>query len=115
MRLKYAILALAAFAIASVTSCVKEKDAPAADNRELVTISVSVPDADTKVAFSEGAQNGLHLAWEEGDCLRVISGNQSERYDILEGFTEHNARFRGPEVSGSTYTYMYPYRQLSQP
>lgn len=108
MRLKYAILALAVFAIASVTSCVKEKDAPAADNRELVTISVSVPDADTKVAFSEGAQNGLHLAWEEGDCLRVISGNQSERYDILEGFTEHNARFRGPEVSGSTYTIIYP-------
>lgn len=105
-RLKYAFLVLALPAFAS--ACVEEKDAPAADTRELVTINVSVPDAATKVGYSEGEQNGLHLAWEEGDCLRVISGGQSECYDILEGFTDHAARFRGPGVSGSTYTVIYP-------
>lgn len=93
----------------ALAGCVKEQPAPDRQ-REFVTINASVPDESlTKVAFSDPDEGeGLALSWEDGDCLRVISGDQSEEYEILEDFEEHVARFRGPEVSGSKYTIIYP-------
>ena len=92
-----------------LAGCVKEQPAPDRQ-REYVTISASVSEEPlTKVAFSDPDEgDGLALSWEDGDCLRIISGSESEEYDILDDFDEHVARFRGPEVSGSKYTIIYP-------
>ena len=92
-----------------LAGCVKEQPAPDRQ-REYVTISASVSEEPlTKVSFSDPDEgDGLALSWEDGDCLRIISGSESEEYDILDDFDEHVARFRGPEVSGSKYTIIYP-------
>ena len=96
-------------AILMLAACVSEK--PAQEIlREMVTISATVPeDPQSKVSFDDdNGSDGLLLSWVAGDCLRVISGSQSERYDILDGFDAHEARFRGPDVEGSSYTILYP-------
>ena len=98
------LLPLAATAL--LAACVKEAPAPERQ-REMVTVTASVPEA-TKVAFEDAADNGLSLSWEDGDCLRIISGSESGRYDILDDFEEHKARFRGPEVTGEKYNILYP-------
>jgi hypothetical protein len=98
------LLTLAATAL--LAACVKEAPAPERQ-REMVTVTASVPEA-TKVAFEDAADNGLSLSWEDGDCLRIISGSESGRYDILDDFEEHKARFRGPEVTGEKYNILYP-------
>ncbi|MBR5041730.1 MAG: phosphodiester glycosidase family protein [Bacteroidales bacterium] len=93
--------------IAVLAGCVKESDP--VSQRPLVTISASIPeDQNTKVAFEEAPDNGLYLSWESDDCIRVISGSASERYDILSDYSTHEARFRGPEVTGDKYTIIYP-------
>lgn len=74
---------------------------------KLVTIHASVPSESTKVALTPDG-NGLHLAWEEGDCLRVISGGSSSRFDIKAGFTDHEADFTGNEVGGTLFDIIYP-------
>ena len=90
------LLPLAAAAV--FAACVKE--APVEERqREMVTITAAVPET-TKVAFDDAADNGLSLAWEDGDCLRIISGTDSGQYDILDDYEEHKARFRGPDVTG---------------
>lgn len=82
-----------------------EIDSPGLSHRNLVTISASVPD--TKVALTPDG-GGLHLAWEDGDCLRVLSGSASERFDIKEGYTDHQATFTGAGVEGTSFDVMYP-------
>ncbi len=99
-------LLLASAAAAVLSACVKEMPAPD-KQREMVVISATVPET-TKVAFDDAENNGLALSWEDGDCIRVISGEQSEQYDILDGFDEHTARFRGPDVNGTNYSILYP-------
>ena len=110
---KYLVLMSAALTLAA--ACVKEQ--PAAERqREMVTISASVSDDPlTKVVFDKTDGDGLSLAWDDGDCLTVISGSQSAQYEIQEGYTEHDAKFRGPNVTGDKYTIIYPgdYQSLS--
>ena len=79
---------------------------PAEIVRPQVTIHAVVP-GNTKVALTPSG-DGLHLSWESGDCLRVISGSQSEQFAIKEGFTDHEADFTGTAVSGSSFSIMYP-------
>ena len=82
-----------AVCILPLAACQKEKEQPL--EGKTVTIRASVPQESTKVSLTPSG-DGLHLAWEEGDCLRVISGSQSSRFDIQDGFTDLKAA--GDEV-----------------
>ena len=93
-----------------LSGCAKEQD-PVVEPGSLVTIRVSLPEEPaTKAGFSvPDAGTGLHVAWQEGDCILVIGdGGDSAVYTIDEGFTDHFATFSGPEVPGSTFEILTP-------
>ena len=46
-----------------------------------VTITASFPEV-TKITMSEGTE-ALELAWEETDYLTIVSGEQSEKYELV--------------------------------
>ena len=94
-----------ALAVVLPLSCLKETEMP--QEGATVTIHASVPSEVTKVALTPSG-NGLHLAWESGDCLKVSSGGQSEMFEIKDGFTDHTASFTGKAVSGSSFDILYP-------
>ena len=95
-----------AFAAALLApSCVKSVEA--SSSRQEVTIHAAVPAEGSRIALTDNG-DGLHLAWEAGDGLRVISGSQSEAFAIKEGFTDHEASFTGAEVTGDSFDIMYP-------
>lgn len=100
---------LAVATIAALSACIKEKDA-GAPSVPTMTICASVPEeALTKASFSVPVSGtGLHLAWQAGDCIRVISGSNSAQYDIQAGFTDHVAHFTGPVVAGSVFDVICP-------
>ena len=50
----------------------------------------------------------LHLAWQESDCLRVISGENSEVYTISKIISDHEAEFTGNAVSGTAFDILFP-------
>ena len=90
--------------------CAKEQD-PAEGPGVLTTIRVSLPDEPlTKAGFSvPETGSGLHVAWQEGDCILVIGdGGDSAVYTIDDGFTDHQASFSGPAVAGSTFDILTP-------
>ena len=99
------IVFILALAVVLPFSCQREKELP--QGGATVTIHASVPSDATKVSLTPSG-DGLHLAWEAGDCLRVISGSQSSRFDIKDGFTDHDAEFSGSAVSGSSFDILYP-------
>ena len=69
------------------------------------------PVVPTKVSLTAGDAPGLSLAWEAGDCLRIIpGGSQSgEVFTIVEeGMTPSRAGFSGKPLSGSSFTVLYP-------
>ena len=105
MRRLTFFLSSAAAAVLLIPSC-KE---PAEQQPALpqVTIHASVPGNVTKVALTPDG-DGLHLAWEAGDALRVISGSQSSQFAIKDGFTDHEASFTGTAVTGSSFDILYP-------
>ena len=79
-------------------------------------ISAEIPaQIGTKVSLSP-VGDGLSLAWEAGDALRVIPGDFStslemtgEEFSIVEeGMTPSKAGFSGKAVSGNTFTILYP-------
>lgn len=88
-----------------LASCEMQKGPEEPVLGEQVTIHVSIPD--TKVALTPDG-DGLHLAWQEGDCIRVVSGGNSSVFTIKEGFTDHEADFTGTAVEGSTFDIIYP-------
>jgi len=89
-------------------SCNKNIEAPVAPvDGEQVTIHASVQPAASKIDLTPN-EAGMHLAWEDGDCLRVISGSQSQVFDIQDGFSDHEAEFVGSGVSGSSFDILYP-------
>ena len=101
---------LALALILSVSAgCTREQD-PVAERGSVMTIRASLPEKTaTRAGFSTPESGtGLHLAWQAGDCIRVISGGISAVYDIEEGFTDHWACFSGPEVPGSTFDIICP-------
>ena len=95
-----------AWALSAALSYSCQEAEPAESVRPQVTIHAVVP-GDTKVALTPSG-DGLHLAWESDDCLRVISGSQSEVFTIEEGFTDHEADFTGTAVGGSSFSILYP-------
>ena len=101
---------LLALPFLTLSGCVQEGDS--ADVQVPVrTIRASLPDDPaSRAGFSiPDGGTGLHLAWREGDRIRVIGdGGASAVYDIEAGFTDHEAGFSGPEVSGSTFDILCP-------
>ncbi len=85
------------------TACTREM--PVAGD-ELVTISASIPAATRVDMLPE--ENAMKLAWEAGDAIRILSATQSESYAIVEGFTAHQATFRGKEVKNGPFTVLLP-------
>lgn len=91
-------------------SCNVEEPIDASDvhGGKTVTIRVSMPeDPFTKVGFA-AEDNKLKLAWENTDCIRIISGSKSEVYTISKIISAHEAEFEGPAISGSSFNILYP-------
>ncbi|MBP5689744.1 MAG: hypothetical protein J6W74_02395 [Bacteroidales bacterium] len=91
-------------------SCVQEQ--PLAQEEvtggKMVTIRVTVPESgDTKVAFTPESGK-LALSWETTDCIRVISGSDSQVYTISNIISDHEAEFTGYAVSGSSFDIICP-------
>lgn len=113
-----ALMAALTFGIA--LSCSKQDPAPVdnpVDNPQEVkenpsVINASIPKEITKVAISDlGVGNGMSLAWEAGDAIRVIAtagGSGNESFSIKTGFTATKAEFEGTPVAGSAFTVFYP-------
>ncbi len=91
-------------------SCGKEPSSPdpGTDPAGTEVIRVILPDAPySKVTVAE--QNGrLKAAWETGDCVRVISGSQSQVFTLSRIITPQEAEFTGKPVTGSSYDILYP-------
>ena len=104
-RLTFFILFVAVASVLTAPSCRKQSDLKPGGQQ--VTIRACVPDDATKVALTPDG-DGLHLAWEAGDALRVVSGSQSELFTIKDGFTDHEASFTGTAVSGTSFDIIYP-------
>lgn len=107
MKKYFAIIVASVALIALAASCNKAAQTPAQPQEaEQITIRAFMPEG-TKVAFSQADNNGLHLAWEEGDCLIISNGSQSQTFEIKDGFTDHEAEFTGTAVSGDSFTILY--------
>lgn len=113
--INYAAL-VAALTLGFATSCEQTiiEIEPAESEQVSVpsVISASIPEEITKVGLTdEGVGNGMSLAWEEGDKLRVIAtagGSGNEQFSIQDGFTNHSASFSGTPVTGTAFTVFYP-------
>lgn len=90
-------------------SCAKEIpiDKQDAAGGKQVTIRVSMPDTETRVAFTP-EDGKLALSWEEGDCIRVTSGSSSSVFTISRIISAHEAEFTGPEVTGTSFEILCP-------
>lgn len=91
----------------------EEPGLPAIDDTSAPTlIAAEIPSSvGTKVSITASDTPGLALAWEAGDCLRIIgqAGNAGEVFSIVEdGMTSSKAGFSGPSVSGESFTVLYP-------
>lgn len=112
------IAATFAAALGLVLSCAKEVPGPEQTPEEIQEqvnpsiICAAIPEEITKVALEDkGVGNGMSLAWEEGDALRVIAtagGSGTGLFNIKAGFTEHIAEFEGNPVAGTQFTVLYP-------
>ncbi len=103
-----------------VLSCAKEAPAPeekpTEPQEEVImypsVIKAGIPDEITKVALADqGVGNGMSLAWEAGDKIRVIAtagGSGNELFTIKDGFTATSAEFEGTPVEGTAFTVFYP-------
>ncbi len=103
--MKKIIIAISVLVLGVFASCEIQKGPEEPVLGEQVTIHVSIPA--TKVALSPDGE-GLHLAWQAGDCIRVVSGSNSSVFTINEGFTDHEADFTGTAVEGSKFDIIYP-------
>lgn len=103
-----ALLLIAALALAcNKDNTVSSNKTPAAG--ETITISASIPEALTKISMSpDGDDAGIALAWASGDKIRVVSGSNSQAFDIQSGFTAHKAEFSGTAVTGTSFDIIYP-------
>ena len=91
-----------------MTSCVKEVTPQEEPVGKQVTIRVAMDEETfTKVSFTP--QDGkLALAWENTDCIRVISGKNSAVFTLSKIIDDHVAEFTGTEVEGSSFNILFP-------
>lgn len=75
---------------------------------EQITIRVSMPENPySKVSFTEDGSK-LKLAWENTDCIRVISGEDSQVFTVTKIISDHEAEFTGTAVSGTSFDILFP-------
>ena len=104
--MKARLIALAGLLL--LTSCAKEKPMdPGSPQGKQVTIRVSMPGASSRVAFTP-EDDKLALSWEEGDCIRVISGSASSVFTVSRIISAHEAEFTGNAVTGSSFDILCP-------
>ena len=120
MKKNIVLTAVVLTAIGLVLSCAKETPAPEEKpvdpQEEVVTypsvIKAGIPEEITKVSLTdEGVGNGMSLAWQADDKLRVIAtagGDGNEQFTIKAGYTATTAEFEGDPVVGTQYTVFYP-------
>ena len=93
-----------------LASCAQKEpfENQAATDGEQITIRVCMPeDPFSKVSFTaEGSK--LKIAWQEKDCIRVISGEESQVFTVSNIISDHEAEFTGTAVSGSSFDILYP-------
>ena len=104
--MKAALISLAGLLL---LSCAKELPIDNAAVREgkQVTIRVSMPETSSRVEFTP-EEDKLALSWEEGDCIRVISGATSSVFTVSNIISAHEAEFTGSAVAGSTFDIICP-------
>lgn len=90
------------------SACTREEAGPVSVPQ--MTIRAEVPETPfTKASFSVPEEGtGLHLAWQETDCILVTSGSASAVYQIQPGFTDHVAHFTGDVVPGNQFDIICP-------
>lgn len=96
--------------LVALTACsVEEPFSPSdAQDGKKVTIRVSLPeDPYTKVDFTAD-EGKLKLAWNPSDCIRVISGTNSQVFTISNIISDHEAEFVGTAVPGTSFDVLYP-------
>ena len=104
--MKTRLIALAGLLL--LASCAKEKAIdPVSRQGKQVTIRVSMPDPATRVSFTP-EEGKLALAWQDGDCIRIISESGSGVFTISRIISDHEAEFTGPEVPGTTFEIICP-------
>ena len=104
--MKARLIALAGLLL--LASCAKEKPIdPDSPQGKQVTIRVSMPDGASRVAFTP-EDDKLALSWEEGDCIRVVSGSTSSVFTVSRIISAHEAEFTGTEVTGSSFDILCP-------
>lgn len=82
------------------------------NNGGKVSIAATIGDiAGTKVSVKPAA-DGLTLAWQQGDQLKVV-GSTSGVFDITDGFSAHSASFTGKAVEGKIFDIIYPAKYMS--
>ncbi len=60
-----------------------------------VTLQVSMPSGESRIAFNEGGSK-MALAWEEGDTLKVIGAtNEITKFELTEGAGTAQGTFEG--------------------
>ena len=96
-----------AAAAAAFAGCAKEdiSGVETPENGDKVLISVTLPETvGTKVDMNELSDgSALELKWEADDKIIVVSGDVSEEYTIVDGYTDKSATFEGNEVAGETF------------
>ena len=69
---------------------------------------VTIPeDSYTKVAFTP-EEDHLGVSWQEGDKIRVISGENSQVYTLSKLISAHEAEFSGPAMTGTSFDILCP-------
>ena len=94
-----------------LAGCVTEQTGPVEVPQ--MTIRAEIPgDPLAKASFSvPDGGTGLHLAWQEGDNIRVIDKDNAlnnGQLNIQAGYTDHVADFSGPTVSGDYFNIVCP-------
>ena len=101
----YTFLSIAVLPFA-LFSCMKEFNAELPAPEQLITITATIP-GETKVVAVDAA-TGIDWNWQASDQVAVLSGDNVSVFDIRSGFGPKEASFLGKEISGTSFTILYP-------
>lgn len=104
---QYIIALLAGMA---ALSCVKEAGKELPQPQDLITIKAQMPE---DVLTKAGAHVGFSWYWGEGDKIAITGAEDSQIYNIQDGFTPKYAEFVGKPVAGDAFTITYPEKAAS--
>lgn len=104
---QYIIALLAGMA---ALSCVKEAGKELPQPQDLITIKAQMPE---DVLTKAGAHVGFSWYWGEGDKIAITGAEDTQIYNIQDGFTPKYAEFVGKPVAGDAFTITYPEKAAS--